>query len=412
MRNDVVERFCRYVKIDTQSREPENQEDYQRYPSTEKQKDLGRLLLKELHEMGLSAEMDDWGYVMGTLESNIDKDAPVIGLIAHVDTSPAASGANVVPVFHEDYNGGEIHYPKASWQVLSPEDSPELANKQGHTIITSDGTTLLGADNKAGVSEIMTTVKYLLEHPEIKHGKLRIGFTCDEEIGAGVNHFDIEKFGARCAYTVDGETVGWIENETFCADSAELEIRGVDIHPGFAKNRLVNSLVIASRFILMLPRDKSPETTDGMEGYVHAYTLNGGVDRAVIKMIVRDFTDDGLRAFEAMMDDNIEVLKKEFPKAEFKLTIREQYKNMKYYLESHPEVTEHALEAAKRAGLTPVLGSIRGGTDGSRLSAMGLPTPNIFTGGHNFHSTREWISTQDMEKTVETLIELAKLWAE
>lgn len=412
IRNDVIERFTRYVKIDTQSREPETQEDFNKYPSTEKQKDLGRVLLSELQSLGLEVDMDDWGYVMATIPSNVDHDVPVIGLISHIDTSPAASGTNVVPVFHDNYNGGEIYFSKNPGQVLSTDDNPDLKNKIGHTIITSDGSTLLGADDKAGVAEIMTAARYLVEHPEIKHGKIRLGFTCDEEIGAGVNHFDIQKFGAKFAYTVDGEILGEIENETFCADAAELEVRGIDIHPGMAKDRLVNAVLIASKFITMLPRDRAPETTEKMQGYVHAYTINGGVDRAVVKMIVRDFSDSGLREFESMMNGFVDKLKSEFPKAELKLTIREQYKNMKYYLQDFPEVTDKALEAAKRAGLNPVLASIRGGTDGSRLSAMGLPTPNIFTGGHNFHSTKEWISVSDMEMTVKTLVELTQVWAE
>lgn len=411
--SDVVERFSRYVKIDTQSREPETAEEAKIYPSTEKQKDLGRILVAELHELGLTdAVMDEWGYVMATLPSNVEHTVPVIGLIAHMDTSPAASGKDVKPVMHENYNGGVIEYPNATWQTLSPADNPELAQKVGHTIITSDGTTLLGADNKAGVSEIMTTIKYLVQNPSVPHGTIRVGFTCDEEIGSGVNHFDINKFNAKYAYTVDGETVGIIENETFCADGATLTVKGIDIHPGFAKGRLVNALVIAAEFCAALPQDQAPETTEDREGYLHAYTINGGVDKTVVKLIIRDFEESGLKKLEAKMDEIIVDLKNKYPRAEIALEVKEQYRNMRYHVDKHPEVMELALKAVGRVGLEPVKGIIRGGTDGARLSAMGLPTPNIYTGGHNFHSTKEWISAQDMELTVKTLVELAKVWAE
>ncbi|MBU1537669.1 peptidase T, partial [Myxococcota bacterium] len=276
--SDVVERFSRYVRIDTQSREPETPDEAKRYPSTEKQKDLGRLLQQELRDFGLSdVIMDEWGYVMATLPSNVNHSVPVIGLIAHMDTSPAASGKDVEPIFHHNYQGGSIEYHAASWQHLDPADNPELAQKIGHTIITSNGSTLLGADNKAGVSEIMSCMKFLMEHNDIPHGIIRVGFTCDEEIGAGVDHFEINKFGAKYAYTVDGETVGIIESETFCADAATVTVKGNDIHPGFAKDRLVNAAVIASEFIQALPRNKAPETTEHREGYLNAYTINGGV---------------------------------------------------------------------------------------------------------------------------------------
>jgi tripeptide aminopeptidase len=413
IRTDVVDRFSRYVKIDTQSIEPNTPEEAKKYPSTEKQKDLGRLLVKELKELGIDdASMDEWGYVMATLPSTCDKDIQPFGLISHVDTSPSASGENVVPIFHENYDGGIIEYPANTKQVLDPVDAPELKNQIGNTIITSNGNTLLGADNKAGVAEIMSTVAYLSKNPDIKHGPIRVGFTCDEEIGAGVDHFDIKKFGTKFAYTVDGETIGFIENETFSADSGELEIKGIDIHPGFAKNRLVNSLVIASDFIHALPKDRAPETTEGREGYVHAYTIHGGVDKTVVKLIFRDFDNEGLKKTEDNCFKIIEDLKQKYPKAEFNLIIKEQYRNMKVHLDKYPQVTELAIEAVKRAGLKPRLDIIRGGTDGSRLSAMGLPTPNIFTGGHNFHSTREWISVEDMVSAVKTLIELSKIWAE
>jgi len=412
IRSDVVARFVRYVQVDTQSQEPEHPAGPHPYPSTEKQKDLGYMLVQDLNEIGLeNVEIDQWGYVTATLPSNVEHEVPVIGLIAHMDTSPAASGKDVKPLFHENYPGGTIHYPDAPWQVLDPADCPELNNQIGNTIITSSGNTLLGADNKAGVSEIVSAVRFLKENPQVPHGAIRVGFTCDEEVGAGVEHFDIEKFAAQYAYTVDGETVGIIENETFSADSAELEVKGVEIHPGFAKGRLVNAALIASHFITRLPRESAPETTDGREGYLHAYTIKGGVDRTVVKMLVRDFDDEGLKRFEEKLRSIADDLRHEYPKAEINLTVNEQYRNMRLHIDKHPRVIEAAMEAVKAAGREPRLGVIRGGTDGSRLSAMGLPTPNIFTGGHNFHSTREWVSAEDMVFTVKTLVELARIWA-
>ncbi len=412
IRSDVVTRFVKYVQVDTQSQEPEHPGGPHPYPSTEKQKDLGYILVQDLNEIGLeNVEIDSWGYVTATLPSNVEHEVPVVGLIAHMDTSPAASGKDVKPLFHENYQGGQIHYPDAPWQVLDPVDCPELNNQVGNTIITSSGTTLLGADNKAGVSEIMSAIRFLKENPQIKHGPIRVAFTCDEEIGAGVEHFDLEKFNAQYAYTVDGETVGIIENETFSADGAELEVKGVEIHPGFAKDRLVNAALIAAHFITRLPRESAPETTDGRQGYLHAYTIKGGVDRTVVKLLVRDFDDEGLKRFEELMQSIVHDLRREYPKAEINLTINEQYRNMRLHIDKHPRVIEAAMEAVKAAGREPRLGVIRGGTDGSRLSAMGLPTPNIFTGGHNFHSTREWVSAEDMVFTVKTLVELARIWA-
>jgi len=412
IRSDVVTRFVKYVQVDTQSQEPEHPAGPHPYPSTEKQKDLGYILVQDLNEIGLeNVEIDSWGYVTATLPSNVEHEVPVVGLIAHMDTSPAASGKDVKPLFHENYQGGQIHYPDAPWQVLDPVDCPELNNQVGNTIITSSGTTLLGADNKAGVSEIMSAIRFLKENPQVKHGPIRVAFTCDEEIGAGVEHFDLEKFNAQYAYTVDGETVGIIENETFSADGAELEVKGVEIHPGFAKDRLVNAALIAAHFITRLPRESAPETTDGRQGYLHAYTVKGGVDRTIVKLLVRDFDDEGLKRFEELMQSIVHDLRCEYPKAEINLTINEQYRNMRLHIDKHPRVIEVAMEAVKAAGREPLLGVIRGGTDGSRLSAMGLPTPNIFTGGHNFHSTREWVSAEDMVFTVKTLVELARIWA-
>lgn len=412
-RDRMLERFLKYVKIDTQSN-PESET----VPTTAKQLDLSRLLLEELKAMGLAdARMSKEGYVFATLPSNLPEGHPVevppIGLIAHVDTAPDVTGTNVKPVIHENYQGGDIVLPADSSQVIRPDENPALANCIGHDIITTDGTTLLGADNKAGVAEIMTAVEYLLAHPEIPHGEIKIGFTVDEEVGQGADHFDVKDFGAKFAYTIDGETAGEIEDETFCADSLDVIVRGNNVHPGFAKNRMVNAVKVAADFIDRLPKDRlSPETTEKREGYVHPNSLSGNVEEVVIKMLLRDFTVEGLREQEDFLNEIREAVLRDWPKAEIELKVSESYRNMKYVLDKYPYVLEYAIEAVSRSGLTPVRNSIRGGTDGSRLSYMGLPTPNIFTGGHNFHSKREWVSVQDMLKAVETIVNLAQIWAE
>ncbi len=404
---EVAQRFLRYVAIDTQS-----QEDAETYPSTEKQKDLGRLLVRELRELGLEdAHMDEWGYVFATLPGNTEKKVPVVGLIAHVDTSPEVSGANVRPLVHRNYQGGPIRLPKDG-QMITPEDSPALAGCIGKDIVTSDGSTLLGADDKAGVAEIVTAVSYLLAHPEIPHGTLRIAFTCDEEVGRGTEHFDIEAFGADVAYTVDGESAGEIENETFCADGATVTFKGRNVHPGYAKGKLVNALKAAAAFIQALPQDKAPETTEGRQGYLHPVGLTGGAENAALKLIVRDFEEDGLRALEEYLFAAARRAEETVPGCSVEVKIEKQYRNMRLALEKRPEVVEYAMEAVRRAGGQPRLASIRGGTDGSRLTELGLPTPNIFTGGHNFHSKTEWICIQDMELAVRTLVELARIWHE
>ncbi len=402
----VVQRFVRYARIDTQS-----VEGVDAYPSTGKQKDLSRLLVEELKALGLDdASMDDHGYVMATLEGNVDRDVPVIGLIAHVDTSPEVSGKGVNPQFHPDYDGGPIKLNDEF--TLTPEQSPKLLNFKGGTIITSDGSTLLGADNKAGIAEIMTLVERLKADPSIPHGKIRVGFTCDEEIGRGVDFFDVERFGVKYAYTVDGETPGEIENETFCADSATATITGINVHPGYAKDQLVSAIKAASMFVSLLPAEMTPETTEKREGYLHPVSISGGVEEVVIKLILREFDEEPLLAQRDILEGIREQVIGAFPKAKIDLAYGESYRNMRFVLDDHPQVTEYAMEAVKRAGMEPHLNLIRGGTDGARLSFMGVPTPNIFTGGHLFHSRFEWIAVEGMEAAVKTLIELVQIWAE
>jgi len=402
-----VERFLRYVSFDTQS-----SEESASYPSTEKQKLLGRQLVEELREMGLTdAGMDDWGYVTATLPANVSHPVPVIGLIAHMDTSPEVSGADVKPIIHKNYQGGDLVLPSSV--VIRAEETPELARQIGNDLITSDGSTLLGADNKAGIAEIISAVGYLIDHPEIPHGRLRIAVTPDEEVGRGTEHFDVQAFGADFAYTIDGETLGEVEDETFCADSVTMTISGVNLHPGYARGKLVNAIKIAARIIASLPQDAlSPETTSGREGYLHPHHLTGTVEEAVIKFLIRDFTIEGLKEKENLLQQWAGETMKAYPKAKLDFRVEESYRNMKYEINKEPRVVEHAVEAVRRAGITPIRNIIRGGTDGARLSYQGLLTPNIFTGGHNFHSRQEWISIQDMQKAVEVIVHLARIWAE
>ena len=402
----VVERFLRYVRFDTQSCE-----ESETYPSTEKQKELSKLLVQELKELGLrDAAMDQYGYVMATIEGNVDHEVPTVGFIAHVDTSPDVSGANVNPQLHHDYDGGDIKLNEEF--TLTLEQSPQLQRFLGGTIITSDGTTLLGADNKAGVAEILTMVERLLADPSIPHGKIRIGFTCDEEVGRGVDHFDVEKFGAQYAYTVDGETPGEVENETFCADSATVKVTGINVHPGYAKDKLVNAVKAASMFIELLPKEMTPETTEGRQGYIHPVGISGGVESATIKFILRDFDGEPLKQQRTQLEGIADKVRAAYPKAGIDIEYAESYRNMRFVLDDHPQVTDYAMEAVRRAGLEPKLNLIRGGTDGARLSFMGLPTPNIFTGGHLFHSRFEWIPVSGMEAAVETLVQLVQIWVE
>ena len=407
--SQVVNRFLKYVKYDTQSSETSDT-----YPSTEKQKVLGKTLVEELKEIGLTdVKIDKYGYVTATLEANTDKQIPVIGLIAHMDTSPDVSGKDVKPVIHKNYQGNDIVLPGDKTQIIQFKDNPALKNQIGNDIITSDGTTLLGADNKAGIAEIFDALHHLVKHSETKHGKIRVAITPDEEVGNGTKYFDVEKFAADFAYTIDGETLGEIEDETFCADTVVLTIKGVNVHPGFAKNKMLNSMKIAVKILDQLPKDSlSPETTEKREGYIHPNTMTGSVEETTAKFLIRDFTVEGLKKHETYLKNLTEKIVSEYPKASFDFKIEESYRNMKYKLDEQPRVTEYALEAVKRSGIKPVKNMIRGGTDGARLSYNGLLTPNIFTGGHNFHSKLEWISIQDMKKAVEVIINLVKIWTE
>lgn len=405
----VLDRFLRYVKIDTQS-DPESNT----VPSTEKQKNLGKVLVEELLKMGISdAHLDEFGYVYATIPSNSDKNVPVICFCSHMDTSPDSSGKDVKPIVHKNYNGSGIILPDDTTIVIKPSEHPDLQEQIGNDIVTASGTTLLGADNKAGLAEIMDAANYLVTHPEIKHGVIKLLFTPDEEIGRGVDKADLKKLGAAFAYTIDGEKRGTIEDETFSADGVTITIHGVSAHPGFAKGKMENAMKIAGEVLASLPKDRlSPESTEGKQGFVHPTSLTGSVEKATIKFIIRDFTDEKLQAHEAELHDIVKNVMKNYPNSTFEFEVKEQYRNMKKVLDEHPQVVDYALEAISRAGLSPIRNSIRGGTDGSRLSFMGLPTPNIFAGEHAFHSKYEWVSVQDMEKAVETIVHLAMIWEE
>jgi len=409
MEYTVSGRFLKYVTYDTQSSETSDT-----YPSTDKQKILGKELVNELNEMGLSdSQMNEYGYVTATLEATTDQKVPTIGLIADLDTSPDITGKNVKPIIHRKYQGGDIVLPGDPLQIIRVEENPALQYQVGNDIITSDGTTLLGADNKAGIAEIFDAMHFLVNNPEIKHGRIRVAIMPDEEVGQGTKYFDVKKFGAEYAYTIDGETLGEVEDETFCADTVNITIRGKNVHPGFAKNKMVNSVKIAARLIDMLPKDKlSPETTEKREGYVHPNNFNGNVEKTTVKFIVRDFTIEGLRDHEALLRKLADKVVAEYPEAKLDFEIVESYRNMKYKINEDYKVVECALEAVRRAGIEPKKSIIRGGTDGARLSYQGLLTPNIFTGGHNFHSKLEWISVQDMQKAVDVIVNLLKIWAE
>jgi tripeptide aminopeptidase len=408
-RTSCVDRFLRYVTYDTQSEEGTD-----RYPSTEKQLRLLEQLERECRELGLEdVERDGYGYVFATVPATTDADIPTIGFIAHVDTSPEMSGADVKPIVHENYQGQDLVLPDDPEAVLRFADNPALAEQIGNDIITASGKTLLGADNKAGVAEILGAAEYLMAHPEIPHGRVRIGFTPDEEIGLGTKYFDVERFGAHCAYTMDGETLGSVEAETFSADAATVVFKGFNTHPGFAKGRMVNAIKVAADFLSRLPRERlSPETTDGADGFVHPYSMEAGVDRTSVRFILRDFRTAALADQAALLRKLAESAAADWPGSTATVTVEEQYRNMKEVLDAHPKVVEAARLAIERAGLELRFGSIRGGTDGSKLCFMGLPTPNVFAGEHNFHSRLEWISTYDMHKAVEVIVELCRVWAE
>ncbi|MEN9950229.1 MAG: peptidase [Bacteroidota bacterium] len=404
---EIAKRLMRYVQIDTQS-DPESDN----FPSTAKQKDLSKLLVEELLAMGVEdAELDPWGYVYATIPSNTTAQVPVICLCAHVDTAPDCSGKGVKPIFHSDYQGQDIVLPDDPAQVISPREHPYLLQKIGDDIITASGLTLLGADDKAGVAIIMELAKTLMENQNIQHGAVRILFTPDEEVGRGVEHLDMHKLGAQFGYTLDGGELGSLETETFSANGVEIQIHGVIAHPGSAKGLLVNAIKLAAEFIAALPSAEwAPEHTEGKQGFVHPTDLRGTAESALIKFIVRDFDTDMLALHEARLEAILrEVLAKE-PRASYTFTVREQYRNMREVLDKHPQVVEHAAKAMKACGIEPINLPVRGGTDGSRLSFMGLPCPNIFTGEMALHSRHEFVSVQDMEKSVKVLIELLKSW--
>jgi tripeptide aminopeptidase len=404
----VTDRFLRYVTIDTQS-DPSSVS----FPSTEKQKDLGKLLVDELFAIGVKdAHLDNYGYVYATIPANTDKQVPVICFCSHMDTAPDCSGKNVKPIVHKNYQGQDIVLPDDTSQILKHAEHPDLKNQIGNDVITASGTTLLGADNKAGVAEIMDACYQLINHPEIKHGDIRILFTPDEEVGHGVDHVDIAKLGAYAAYTIDGESAGNMENETFSADGARLTIQGVSSHPGFAKGKMESAIKIAGHIIAALPADLSPEHTNGMQGFIHPVAIEGHVETASVDFILRDFDERKLNKHADVIRTTAEQVLENFPGSTYTLAIAQQYRNMKNVLDEHPQIVDYAMEAIDRTGLTAKLCSIRGGTDGSRLSFMGLPCPNIFAGEHAFHGKQEWVSVQDMQKAVETILHLCMIWEE
>ncbi|WP_066367191.1 peptidase T [Neobacillus fumarioli] len=406
MRDELIKRFTSYVKIDTQS-----DESSETCPSTEGQWTLLRMLVEELKHIGMQeVTIDKNGYVMATLPSNTEKNVPTIGFLAHVDTATDFTGKNVNPQIHENYDGGDIILNKELNVVMSPKDFPNLKNYNGHTLITTDGTTLLGADNKAGITEIMTAMAYLINHPEIKHGKVRVAFTPDEEIGRGPHKFDVAAFNAKFAYTVDGGPLGELEFESFNAASAKITIKGTNIHPGSAKNKMVNSMKIAMELHNQLPPQEAPEHTEGYEGFYHLLAFNGDVELTKLAYIIRDHDKDMFHTRKATMEDIVNRLKEKYGADRIQLEMKDQYYNMGEKIKPVKEIVEIAQQAMENLDIKPIIQPIRGGTDGSQLSYMGLPTPNIFTGGENFHGKYEFISVENMMKATHTIIEIIKLF--
>lgn len=405
----LEQRFIKYAKIDTQS-DPSSPT----CPSTLKQKNLGKVLVQELLEIGISdAEIDDNGYVYGTIPSNTNKQLPVIFFCSHMDTSPDCSGENVKPIIHHNYQGQDLILPDDHHIVIKLSEHKDLKHQIGNDIITASGTTLLGADNKAGLAEIMEAAAFLMKNQEVKHGTIKLLFTPDEEIGRGVDKADLKKLGADFGYTIDGETLGSIEDETFSADGATLKIYGVSTHPGFAKGKMESAIKILAEILDSLPKDTlTPEATHQKEGFIHPVSMNGQVEEAEAQFIIRDFTDEKLVAHGQFLEDTVKKVMTQYPKSTYELNIKAQYRNMKQVLDQHPKIVQYGIEAIERAGVLPKQQSIRGGTDGSRLSFMGLPCPNIFAGEHAFHSKQEWVSVQDMEKAVQTIINIACIWEE
>lgn len=408
LRYTVQNRFLKYALIDTQS-----DTESKTIPSTEKQKNLGSLLVAELLEIGLKdAHLDEYGYVYATVPANTPKAVPVICFCSHMDTSPDCSGKNVKPIIHQNYQGQDLILPDDPTIVIRLKDHPNLQQQIGNDVITASGTTLLGADNKAGLAAIVDACYQLTAYPEIKHGTIKILFTPDEEVGRGVDKADMKKLAADFGYTVDGESAGTIENETFSADGARLIIKGISTHPGFAKGKMQSAIKIAGKILAGLPAHLSPENTSGKQGFVHPVSVNGSVEEAIIDFIIRDFDDEKLKEHANVIRQIAEQVLQDFPDASFTMLISVQYRNMKQMLDQYPQIIENGMEAIKRAGLKPRLQSIRGGTDGSRLSFMGLPCANIFVGEHAFHSKQEWVSVQDMQKAVDTILHLCSIWEE
>ncbi|MEN8153830.1 MAG: peptidase T [Acidobacteriota bacterium] len=406
---DILDRFFSYVKIDTQSDEISES-----FPSTKKQFDLLNKLKGELIELGLDeVDLNKWGYLTATLKTNQTKKVPTIALISHVDTSPDVSGKDVKPQLHKNYDGKDIVISKKENVVLKVSETPLLKDKVGKTIITSDGTTLLGADDKAGVTEIICAVKYLMENPDAPRPNIRLLFTPDEEVGRGTEHITAEEIKADYGYTLDGERLGEIEDETFCADTLELHITGIMVHPGYAKGKMINAIKIASEIIDHFPKNGlAPETTEKREGYIHPFTISGGGEKVLVKILIRDFEESGLKEKEDYIKNVVDIIMQKYEGAKADIKVIESYRNMKIVLDKYPEVTEKAIKAIEMSGVKPHKNIIRGGTDGARLSFMGLPTPNIFTGGSNFHSKYEWITLEDMRKASEVVVNLMKVWTE
>lgn len=403
----ILDKFLRYVAVETTSNDESDSQ-----PSSACQLDLLRMLADELNAMGVKATLDEWGYVMATIPSNIDKDVPAVGFIAHVDTAPDASGKDIKPQIIENYNGEDIVLNASLGIKLPVADFPEIKQYVGQTLITTDGTTLLGADDKAGVAEIMSAVEYIVEHPEFKHGEIKIGFTPDEEIGRGVDKFDVEKFGAKYAYTMDGGQIGELEYENFNAAGAKIHIQGRNVHPGYAKDKMINAIIIAMELNGMLPVQQRPEFTAGYEGFFHVTGINGAVEQATISYIIRDHSMEKFEQKKALMKDVVAFINAKYGDGTATLEMKDQYYNMREQVEPHYHIVEKAMKAMEMAGIKPQVQPIRGGTDGARLSFMGLPCPNIFAGGHNFHGKLEYLPLQSMEKASEVVLNIIKLYAE
>lgn len=405
----LIDRFLRYVKMDTQADDTVSD----KFPSTDKQLELSRLLVKELQELGVKdAAIDEFGYVMGTVPSNIDKKVPTLGFLAHVDTAPDMSGKDVKPRFVENYDGSEIILNKELNVTLSPTEFPELKNYMGQTLIVTDGTTLLGADDKAGIAEIMTAVEYMMKNPEFKHGPIRIGFTVDEEVGRGVDHFNVKKFNAEFAYTLDGGAVGELEYENFNAAGAKVIIQGRNIHPGYAKDKMINSILVAMEFNSLLPASERPEHTQGYEGFYHLIKMDGSVEKATFQYIIRDHDRQKFEARKAFITKVAEFINAKYGEGVVTLELKDQYYNMREMVEPVYHVVETAVKAMELVGVKPKVKPIRGGTDGARLSYMGLPCPNIFAGGENFHGKQEYVAVESMVKSTEVILKIIELYAQ